>query len=98
MGLSGHIAANYLLRQQSSVNQNGGLSGLAGLAGGAAIFKLPAGLEVAKKSLTSTMSSLYAMTIIVACLTFTATEIISDKVPLNYFESWGFYTYLYRLG
>ena len=53
-------------------------------------------LKVAKKSLIATMSELYAMTLIVICLAFTSTEIITDKVPLDYFESWGFYTYLYR--
>jgi hypothetical protein len=42
------------------------------------------------------MSELYAMTLIVICLAFTSTEIITEKVPLDYFESWGFYTYLYR--
>ena len=53
-------------------------------------------LKVAKKSLIATMSELYAMTLIVICLAFTSTEIITEKVPLDYFESWGFYTYLYR--
>ena len=42
------------------------------------------------------MSELYAMTLIVACLAFTATEIISEQIMLDFFESWGFYTYLYR--
>ena len=57
---------------------------------------MPDDLKVAKKSLVSTMSEIYAMTLIVACLAFTATEIITDKVALDYFESCGFYTYLYR--
>ena len=52
--------------------------------------------KVAKKSLGATMSELYAMTLIVACLAFTATEIISEQIMLDFFESWGFYTYLYR--
>ena len=62
------------------------------------IFRLalPDDLRLAKKSLVSTMSELYAMTLIVFCLAFTSTEIITDQVALDYFESWGFYTYLYR--
>ena len=42
------------------------------------------------------MSELYAMTLIVVCLAFTSTEIISEQIMLDFFESWGFYTYLYR--
>ena len=63
---------------------------------GSNVFRLPDDLKVAKKSLIATMSELYAMTLIVICLAFTSTEIITEKVPLDYFESWGFYTYLYR--
>ena len=58
---------------------------------------MPPDLEVAKKSLISAMSSLYAMSLIVACIAFTATEVITTKVPLDFFESYGFYTYLYSV-
>ena len=85
--LSGRIAANYLLRQNQQQPHYFGSN----------VFRLPDfDLKVAKKSLIATMSELYAMTLIVICLAFTSTEIITDKVPLDYFESWGFYTYLYR--
>ena len=83
--LSGRIAANYLLRQQQQQNNFGNR-----------IFHLPDNLKVAKKSLGATMSEIYAMTLIVICVAFTSTEIIADQVALDYFESWGFYTYLYR--
>ena len=83
--LSGRIAANYLLRQQQQQNNFGNR-----------IFHLPDNLKVAKKSLGSSMSEIYAMTLIVICVAFTSTEIIADQVALDYFESWGFYTYLYR--
>ena len=43
------------------------------------------------------MSSLYAMSLIVACIVFTSTEVITSKVPLDFFESYGFYTYLYSV-
>ena len=52
---------------------------------------------MAKKSLVSAMSSLYAMSLIVACIVFTSTEVVSSKVPLDFFESYGFYTYLYSV-
>ncbi len=58
---------------------------------------LPTNLNLAKRSLSTTMSALYAMMLIVTCLVFTSTEIITAKVPLNYFESLGFYTYLYAV-
>lgn len=83
--LSGCIAANYL-RQNQQQQQHFGRG----------IFRLPDDLRVAKKSLVATMSEVYAMTLIVMCLAFSSTEIITDKVPLDYFESRGFYTYLYR--
>ena len=61
------------------------------------LLQLPPDLEVAKKSLITAMSSLYAMSLIVACIVFTATEVITSKVPLDFFESYGFYTYLYSV-
>ena len=61
------------------------------------MIELPPGLEVAKKSLVSASSSLYAMSLIVACIVFTSTEVVSSKVPLDFFESYGFYTYLYSV-
>ena len=84
--LSGGICANYLLRQQQQHSSFGM----------GHIFRLPDDLKVAKKSLVSTMSEIYAMTLIVLCCAFTSTEIITDNVPMDYFEAWGFYTYLYR--
>ena len=86
--LSGGICANYLLRQQQQQRSSFGMGH---------IFRLPDDLKVAKKSLVSTMSEIYAMTLIVLCCAFTSTEIITDNLPMDYFEAWGFYTYLYRL-
>eukprot|EP00095_Tigriopus_kingsejongensis_P005656 maker-scaffold209_size256900-snap-gene-0.22 protein:Tk05656 transcript:maker-scaffold209_size256900-snap-gene-0.22-mRNA-1 annotation:"conserved hypothetical protein" len=43
------------------------------------------------------LSSLYAMFLIALCLVFTTTELVSQQVPLNYFETCGFYTYLYSV-
>ena len=86
--LSGGICANYLLRQQQQQRSSFGMGH---------IFQLPDDLKVAKKSLVSTMSEIYAMTLIVLCCAFTSTEIITDNLPMDYFEAWGFYTYLYRL-
>ena len=60
-------------------------------------LELPPDLAVAKKSLVSAISSLYAMSLIVACIVFTSTEVVSSKVPLDFFESCGFYTYLYSV-
>ena len=37
------------------------------------------------------------MSMIVACIVFTSTEVVSSKVPLDFFESYGFYTYLYSV-
>ena len=37
------------------------------------------------------------MSLIVACIVFTSTEVVSSKVPLDFFESYGFYTYLYSV-
>lgn len=59
------------------------------------VVNLPFNLDIAKKSLTSTISALYAMMITVTCLVFVSTEVITEKVPLDYFETKGFYTYLY---
>ena len=61
------------------------------------LLELPPDLEVAKKSLVSASSSLYAMSLIVACIVFTSTEVVTSKVPLDFFESYGFYTYLYSV-
>ena len=61
------------------------------------LLELPPDLEVAKKSLVSASSSLYAMSLIVACIVFTSTEVVTSKVPLDFFESFGFYTYLYSV-
>ena len=61
------------------------------------LLQLPPDLEVAKKSLVSASSSLYAMSLIVACIVFTSTEVVTSKVPLDFFESFGFYTYLYSV-
>lgn len=84
--LSGRIAANYLVQRQNQQQQHLG----------SRVFRLPDDLKVAKKSLAATMSELYAMTLIVICLAFTSTEIIAENIPLDYFESRGFYTFLYR--
>ena len=35
--------------------------------------------------------------LIVTCLVFVSTEVITINVPVDYFESKGFYTFLYRL-
>ena len=59
------------------------------------VIDLPFNLMIAKKSLVSTMSALYATMMVVACLVFVSTEVITIKVPVDYFESKGFYTYLY---
>jgi len=59
------------------------------------VIDLPFNLDIAKKSLTSTISALYAMMLTVTCLVFLSTEVITEKVPLDYFETKGFYTYLY---
>ena len=37
------------------------------------------------------------MSLIVACIVFTSTEVVTSKVPLDFFESFGFYTYLYSV-
>ena len=55
----------------------------------------PMSLVIAKKSLVSTMSALYATLLIVTCVVFISTEVITFNVPVDYFESKGFYTYLY---
>ena len=34
--------------------------------------------------------------LIVTCLVFVSTEVITFNVPVDYFESKGFYTFLYR--
>ena len=44
------------------------------------VLELPPDLELAKKSLSSTMSALYAMMIVAVCIVFTSTEIITNKV------------------
>lgn len=59
------------------------------------VVDLPFNLEIAKKSLTSTISALYAIMLIVMCLVFVSTEVITEKVPMDFFERKGFYTYLY---
>ena len=59
------------------------------------VIDLPFNLMIAKKSLISTMSALYATMLIVACLVFVSTEVITINVPVDYFELKGFYTYLY---
>ena len=59
------------------------------------VIDMPLNLVIAKKSLVSTMSALYAIMLIVACLVFVSTEVITINVPVDYFESKGFYTYLY---
>jgi len=61
------------------------------------VVDLPFSLDIAKKSLTSTVSALYAMMLTVTCLVFVSTEVITEKVPIDYFETKGFYTYLYLL-
>ena len=73
------------------------------------VIDLPFNLDIAKKSLVSTMSTLYATMweyqrheimsscrLIVTCLVFVSTEVITFNVPVDYFESKGFYTFLYR--
>jgi len=59
------------------------------------VINLPFNLDIAKKSLTSTVSALYAIMLIVTCLVFVSTEVITEQVPIDYFETRGFYTYLY---
>ena len=43
------------------------------------VLELPADLELAKKSLMSTLSALYAIIVVCVCVTCTATEIITEK-------------------
>ncbi|TRY70709.1 hypothetical protein TCAL_10106 [Tigriopus californicus] len=43
------------------------------------------------------MSVVYAMFLVTLCMVFTTTELVSDQIPMNYFESCGFYTYLYAV-
>ena len=43
------------------------------------MLELPADLELAKKSLMSTLSALYAIIVVCVCVTCTATEIITEK-------------------
>ena len=59
------------------------------------VIDMPMNLVIAKKSLVSTMSALYATLLIVTCVVFVSTEVITINVPVDYFESKGFYTYLY---
>ncbi|XP_040580037.1 proton channel OtopLc isoform X2 [Lepeophtheirus salmonis] len=88
---SGRVAERYIFTQQQQQSKSKLLNHI-----GEALA-LPPDLEVAKKVLLSTMSALYAMMLIVLCLVFTSTEIITKEVPLDFFESYGFYTYLYSL-
>jgi len=53
------------------------------------VVDLPFNLEIAKKSLTSTISALYAIMLIVMCLVFVSTEVITEKVPMDFFERKG---------
>jgi len=59
------------------------------------LVDMPMNLVIAKKSLVSTMSALYATLLIVTCVVFISTEVITINIPADYFESKGFYTYLY---
>jgi len=70
-------------------------SGWQGMFENLGVVDLPFNLEIAKKSLTSTISALYAIMLIVMCLVFVSTEVITEKVPMDFFERKGFYTYLY---
>eukprot|EP00094_Tigriopus_californicus_P010477 TCALIF_10106-PA protein Name:"Similar to Otop2 Otopetrin-2 (Mus musculus)" AED:0.10 eAED:0.10 QI:20/0.5/0.22/1/0.37/0.22/9/0/754 len=54
-------------------------------------------LTEAGKGLSSAMSVVYAMFLVTLCMVFTTTELVSDQIPMNYFESCGFYTYLYAV-
>ena len=57
---------------------------------------MPMNLMIAKKSLVSTMSAMYALLLIVVCLVFVSTEVVTTvNVPAIYFESKGFFTYMY---
>ena len=90
MKMSGRIAANYLTTQTIRHHQEHQHHGLLG-----GVLELPADLELAKKSLMSTISALYAMLLVVICIVCTSTEIITEKVSMDFFETCGFYTYLY---
>ena len=48
------------------------------------VLELPADLELAKKSLMSTLSALYAIIVVCVCVTCTATEIITEKGKSEY--------------
>ena len=96
MRFSGRIAAQYLTQQTIKHHQEQQENhGLFGLSHGT--LELPPDLELAKRSLMSTVSSLYAMLLIVVCSVCTSTEIITEKVSMDFFESCGFYTYLYSV-
>ncbi len=102
VNLGGRIPGTYLARtlsnQDPNVNNNGGSSRKRIMDQLGLLEHLSApSLNLSKRSLSETMSSLYAMMLIVTCLVFTCTEIVTSKVPLNYFESLGFYTYLYAV-
>ena len=56
---------------------------------------IPFNFDIAKKSMVSTMSTLYATMLIVTCVVFVSTEVVTISVPVDYFESKGFYTFLY---